>query len=105
MLNQKDQQSNQHDVFPFCPQPPDWRVDWQAIQSQFSWIRAMEGVQQNPIYHAEGDVLTHTRMVAEALTALEEWRSLPAEERTLLFASALLHDSGKIMSQSTLLIS
>src|SRR5579859_410958 len=95
MLNQKDQQSNQHDVFPFCPQPPDWRVDWQAIQSQFSWIRAMEGVQQNPIYHAEGDVLTHTRMVAEALTALEEWRSLPAEERTLLFASALLHDAGK----------
>ena len=34
-------------------------------------------------------------MVIEALTTLEEWRLLPAEERTLLFASALLHDVGK----------
>ena len=82
-------------VFPFCPQPPDWRMDWQSIEQQFSWIRAMAGVPQNPVYHAEGDVLIHTHMVAEALTRLEEWRSLPPKEQVLLFAAALLHDVGK----------
>jgi putative nucleotidyltransferase with HDIG domain len=55
----------------------------------------MQGVPQSPMYHVEGDVLTHTRMVATALTALEEWRALPEAERTLLFAAALLHDVGK----------
>ena len=95
MSNQKNQVELKNAVFPFCPQPPDWRVDWQAIQAQFSWIRAMEGIPQSPVHHAEGDVLTHTNMVAEAITTLEEWRALPAEERSLLFASALLHDVGK----------
>ena len=94
---QKNPAEFKNALFPFCPEPPDWRVDWQAIQAQFSWVRLMEGIPQSPIYHAEGDVLTHTRMVAEALTTLEEWRSLPAEERSLLFASALLHDAGKPM--------
>ncbi len=55
----------------------------------------MGQVPQSPIFHAEGDVLTHTRLVVEALNGLDEWRNLPAEERTLLFASALLHDIGK----------
>ncbi len=95
MPNQENQQNYKYDAFPFCPQPPDWSVDWQAIQAQFSWIRAMKDVPQSPVYHAEGDVLTHTHMVAIALTALQEWRSLPARERSLLFASALLHDVGK----------
>ncbi len=81
--------------FPFCPTPPDWTLDWDSIQTQFSWIRAMNGVQQSPIFHAEGDVLIHTRRVVEALIAADEWRNLPAQERMLLFASALLHDTGK----------
>jgi predicted kinase len=55
----------------------------------------MQGVPQDPIYHAEGDVFIHTRMVAEALVALEAWRTLPQEERETLFASALLHDVAK----------
>lgn len=55
----------------------------------------MDGVPQSPIYHAEGNVLIHTRMVTEALVALTEWRNLPAEQRMLLFASALLHDVAK----------
>ncbi|GER86917.1 hypothetical protein KDW_10790 [Dictyobacter vulcani] len=82
--------------FPFCPVAEQgWRLDWEAIQQQFSWIQAMDGVPQYPAYHAEGDVLIHTHMVTEALVALDEWRALPAQERSLLFASALLHDVGK----------
>jgi putative nucleotidyltransferase with HDIG domain len=55
----------------------------------------MSGVPQEPKYHAEGDVLTHTRMVAEALTQLDEWRGLAEPERTALFVAALLHDVAK----------
>ncbi len=81
--------------FPFCPLPPHWTLDWESLQTQFSWIRAMEGVPQHPVFHAEGDVLIHTRCVVEALIGLDEWRNLPPQERMLLFASALLHDVGK----------
>ncbi len=55
----------------------------------------MRGVPQEASYHAEGDVLTHTRMVAEALVALDGWRALPQEARAVLFAAALLHDVAK----------
>jgi predicted kinase len=81
--------------FPFCPVPPSWALDWESLQAQFSWLRAMEGVPQSPVFHAEGDVLIHTHNVVEALIRLEEWRNLPVQERELLFASTLLHDIGK----------
>lgn len=89
------QEMPSHWSFPFCPMPPDWRLDWERIQAQFNWIRAMQGVPQDPLYHAEGDVLIHTRMVAEALIALDAWRALPPGEREILFAAALLHDVAK----------
>ncbi len=81
--------------FPHCPVPPDWALDWPALVQRFAWLRALDGVPQNPVYHAEGDVLTHTRMVVAALVSLDAWRSLPEPARALLFAAALLHDVGK----------
>ncbi|HEY7347777.1 MAG TPA: AAA family ATPase [Ktedonobacterales bacterium] len=81
--------------FPFCPMPPDWRLSWERIQAQCDWIQAMRDTPQDPLFHAEGDVLIHTRMVAEALIVLDEWRALPQEEREALFAAALLHDVAK----------
>jgi len=50
---------------------------------------------QDPVYHAEGDVGVHTRMVVEALVANPDWRGLPAEEQSWLFWAAVLHDIGK----------
>lgn len=82
-------------TFSGCPNPPDWRVDWPAILAEQPWLRALGGVPQSPIHHAEGDVLIHTGMVAEALAALPAWRALPDTERAVLFAAALLHDIGK----------
>lgn len=55
----------------------------------------MAGCQQDPAWHAEGDVLMHTKMVCEALVAMNSWRGLSPEERSVLFAAALLHDVGK----------
>src|SRR5262249_58034707 len=75
-------------TFPHAPSPPDWAVDWDAIARRFAWIQALAGVPQEAAYHAEGDVLVHTRMVAESLAALDEWRVLGPEERGPPFAAA-----------------
>lgn len=82
-------------TFPFGPEPPDWFLDWESIQNHFDWIKNLEGCQQDPIYHAEGDVLIHTKMVCEALISSQNWRQLPVQERSMLFAAALLHDVAK----------
>lgn len=78
-----------------CPEPPDWLVDWDALDAGYSWVRAMRGCAQDPVFHAEGDVWIHVRMVCEALAQLREWRSLPDEDRQAVFAAALLHDQAK----------
>lgn len=82
-------------TFPHCPAGPEWRVVWPALLAAHPWLRALGGVPQSPIFHAEGDVLVHTGMVAEALAALPAWRALSDTERSVLFAAALLHDIGK----------
>jgi putative nucleotidyltransferase with HDIG domain len=82
-------------MFPYCPSEENWSIDWEAIASRFDWFSALANCQQNPEYHAEGDVLTHTKMVCEALVSLPKWRELPPKERSILFAAALLHDVAK----------
>src|SRR6186997_2345432 len=81
--------------FPGMPEAPAWALDWAALCARYVWLREMEGAIQDPEYHAEGDVLTHTRMVAEALLASPAWRDLPVWERPLQFAATLMHDIAK----------
>jgi predicted kinase len=83
------------DPFPLCPQPPEWRVDWETLDATFPWVRNLRGCPQDPTRHAEGDVWTHVRMVCEAMAAMPAWRSLPEIERKILFTAALLHDVAK----------
>jgi hypothetical protein len=78
-----------------CAQPPDWRVDWEDLDARFDWVRALRGVPQDPIHHAEGDVWIHTRMVLEALCESASWRALEDVEREIVFAASLLHDVAK----------
>lgn len=80
------------------PGPPDWNVPWDALGRTClgTLLSQMEGVPQNPAYHGEGDVLTHTRLVCEVLAGLEEFHSLEARRRQAVFLAALLHDAGKI---------
>jgi predicted kinase len=82
-------------VLSFCPEPPAWRVDWPALHDAYPWVRALAGCPQDPIFHAEGDVWIHTRMVCEALAESADWRDLPAQERHIVFAAAVLHDVAK----------
>ncbi len=81
-------------TFPPSPQPPDWKIDWSALDL-FPWIRDLKGCPQNPIRHAEGDVWTHVHMVCEAMAALPAWRELPEADRQILFTAGLLHDVAK----------
>ena len=63
--------------------------------AHFPEIAAMAGVPQEPAWHPEGDVLTHTKLCLDALARLPEWRqSDPVSRRTLMLA-VLTHDFGK----------
>ncbi len=82
-------------TFPYCPQEKDWWINWSALESEFDWLRSLANCPQNPLYHAEGNVLIHTKLVCEALVALPVWRALSPTQRSVLFAAALLHDVAK----------
>ncbi|NJL66801.1 MAG: AAA family ATPase [Microcoleus sp. SM1_3_4] len=82
-------------TFPFCPDAPNRSIDWDKIQTHFDWFNNLKGCQQDPIYHAEGDVLIHTKMVCEALVSSPNWQQLSQQDRSIVFAAALLHDVAK----------
>lgn len=73
-------------------------VDWDALYETplAQYIDGMKNTPQNPEYHAEGDVLTHTKMVCSALLSLSEYKECSSYEREILLISAILHDIGKI---------
>ena len=50
---------------------------------------------QDPGFHAEGDVWTHTRMCVEALLGQPAYAALDAEAREIVGCAVLLHDIGK----------
>ena len=50
---------------------------------------------QDPEWHAEGDVWTHTRMVCDELTRLQDWNSFSRETQIKLLLTAIFHDAGK----------
>lgn len=81
--------------FSWCPPPPAYRVDWEAVERRFPAVARTAGCPQDSIHHAEGDVLVHTRMVVEALASMPAWRALPRPEREIVFTAALLHDVAK----------
>lgn len=67
-------------------------LDWAQEQE---WCEPMKNCQQDPKWHSEGDVWTHTLKVIEELTNLEAWQELSKIEQSILLWAALLHDVGK----------
>jgi len=80
---------------------PGQPIPWDQLESNFSWFRDMKGVPQDPIWHAEGDVFIHTKMVVEALVSQPEFQILSEEDKHILFAAALLHDVEKRSTTTT----
>lgn len=72
-------------------------VDWAGLaRAGLADVFAqMANTSQDPAYHGEGDVLTHTKMVCEALVRQPEYLSGNQKDKTVLFLAALLHDIGK----------
>lgn len=61
----------------------------------FPELAALAGTPQDPGWHPEGDVWTHTLHVVDALAADPAWRGADAETRGVLMLAALAHDVGK----------
>lgn len=55
----------------------------------------MEDVEQDPIFHAEGNVGIHTRMVMREMLASDLFKDLSPIDQRIQFASVLLHDVEK----------
>ncbi len=84
-------------TFPHCP-TIDSQINWTEILTQFPFLRSLANCEQNPIYHAEGNVWIHTQLVCEALVSLPDWQTMQETDRSILFAAALLHDIAKPMA-------
>ena len=74
------------------------RIDWEALgkTSLAPVFEKMSKTQQNPLYHGEIDVLSHTRLVCGEIVKQPEYKRSSLEDKTVLFVAALLHDIGKI---------
>ena len=62
-----------------------------GLDAWFPEVKALIGVEQNPDYHAEGDVFTHTMMVLDEAAKYREDTSDPFA----FMLTALCHDFGK----------
>jgi len=63
--------------------------------AHFPELAALRGTPQDPAWHPEGDVLTHTALCCDALARLDEWRQAAAPRRRALMLAVLAHDFGK----------
>lgn len=72
--------------------------DWSELEDFFATcgFTDMASTPQNPVFHAEGDVLTHTKLVCRELQEMDAFQSLPGRQRTEVFLAALFHDIGKV---------
>ena len=58
-------------------------------------LLALVGVPQDPQWHPEGDVWTHTKLVCDAAAKIAVRDKLQRDDRIVLMMSALCHDLGK----------
>lgn len=78
------------------PEAAGWgAVDFAACLAAFPLLEQAKTTPQDPLYHAEGDVWTHTQMVVQALLDDAAYAELAPAERETVFLAALLHDVAK----------
>jgi putative nucleotidyltransferase with HDIG domain len=70
-------------------------VDVASLRATFPWLEPLAACPQDPVFHAEGDVLTHLGIVLAELAALTAFRELGEQDRHVVFAATLLHDVSK----------
>ncbi len=65
------------------------------LEKYWPELNALVGIPQEPNWHPEGDVWTHTMQVIDAAAEIAEREQLSKEDRLVLIVSALCHDFGK----------
>lgn len=70
-------------------------INWDALEANCSWFSDMKAVPQDAVWHAEGDVQVHTRMVCEQLLQLPEFIALSDDTKHIMVVGALMHDIEK----------
>ena len=61
-------------------------------------LDALPNTEQDPLWHAEGTVATHTDLVVREAAALAESEGLTSDARLTLLLAAALHDIGKALT-------
>ena len=70
-------------------------INWDALEANCSWFSDMKAVPQDAVWHAEGDVQIHTRMVCEQLLQLSEFIALSDDAKHIMVVGAFMHDIEK----------
>lgn len=76
-------------------------IDWIGIERDFDWFRDMALVPQDAVWHAEGNVQVHTKMVVLALINLPQFELLNEQDKHILFTATLMHDIEKRSTTTT----
>jgi len=74
---------------------PGSQPDYAACLAAFPVLERAKTTPQDPEYHGEGDVWTHTMMVCGALVCSAIYFFATEDERFVMFFAALLHDVSK----------
>lgn len=74
---------------------PGQSPDYAACLAAFPALELAKTTPQDPRYHGEGDVWTHTMMVVDALLALPQYQAASRADQEVAFLAALLHDVAK----------
>lgn len=80
-------------ALPHIAEPAD--LTWVRALETYDGLDALAGCPQEPAFHGEGDVATHTRMVLAALADDDRYWSLRSAVRDEVAAAAAFHDVGK----------
>lgn len=70
-------------------------LDWDQIAKLIPQSDSMKSCVQDAVFHAEGDVWTHTQMVTEHLQASHDFVAMPHNRQQVLLIAAILHDVAK----------
>jgi len=81
--------------FTFVPRTASGLIDWEGLARDYPFFAEMAKTPQCEEHHGEGDVLTHSKMVAAEAETLADEHGLPESDRDLLVAGAVFHDCGK----------
>lgn len=82
------------DIQGIVPTPGE-EPDFEACLEAFPLLEQAKTTPQDPVFHAEGDVWTHTKMVMRELVNAPDFADLHVEDRETVYVAAALHDVSK----------